>query len=759
MKKFIFLLLIIIPLFCPSIQAQTQENEDGEWYPFYFPEKLDPDSPMNIGKLVLDAPAGKHGFCKVKDGHFYFEDGTRAKFWGTNLCFNACFPTKEQAEMLATRIAYFGFNAVRLHHMDFYFEPKGIFEDVCPAYKDPQMKRTGVLSKKQLDKLDYLIYQLKIRGIYIDMNLLVARHFTEADGVKFAKELGMAAKPVSMFDPKLIELQKQYAKDLLTHYNPYTKLRYCDDPVIALIEITNENSIIGSWQGNNLNGTLLGLKTKGIPDYYSQQLDISWNKWLEKKYLTTEHTIAAWEDTSTHPAQLQMIFLPSLDQWKTEQHSTAKLSKSVTSEGVTIKVKTITNTPWHLQFKSHIDITKDKNYILNFTGYSSKPTTAGLICQQTSPPWDNVGLAESIIFTTTPQDFAIPFTATQSSTKAKLAFLIGYDTSTIYLSNITLTSANNLPLKSECEPTDHFNFPRPLYKLRFFHNKKIIKDIASFYADLTKEYIDQMLSTLRTDIGIKVPITGIGGNIHEENIPAMQNCDFTDHHTYWDHPKFPHKPWDRNDFVIENKSMLQNPSLGMIGSIDKYHFDKTKPYTITEWNHCYPNKFAYESPILIALHAKQKECDALFQFAFSHGWEINFRLDTIQSYFDILSNAQQLLLCGMGSFIHLSQDTADHSLNNGILRFKSSGIEGYCGSIANTPLYLNAQPIISRDNGAIIILTNSQQSTDALFSVGEIKNSNSGWRNNKFIWGARPTLMKRIKTKQTAENSAKTQLP
>lgn len=25
---------------------------------------------------LLDAPAGKHGFVRVKDGHFYFEDGT-----------------------------------------------------------------------------------------------------------------------------------------------------------------------------------------------------------------------------------------------------------------------------------------------------------------------------------------------------------------------------------------------------------------------------------------------------------------------------------------------------------------------------------------------------------------------------------------------------------------------------------------------------------------------------------------------------------
>ena len=124
----IFILTIVFLTLCLTPSAFSKDD-DGQWYPFSFPEKLDPNSPFNRGKLVLDSPAGKHGFVKVKDGHFYFEDGTRAKFWGTNLVFNACFPTHKQAEMLADRIAFFGFNAARLHHMDFYFEPKGIFEE------------------------------------------------------------------------------------------------------------------------------------------------------------------------------------------------------------------------------------------------------------------------------------------------------------------------------------------------------------------------------------------------------------------------------------------------------------------------------------------------------------------------------------------------------------------------------------------------------------------------------------------------------
>ena len=98
--------------------TERQPHDPNEWFSFTLAKKMNPDSPANIGKLVLDAPAGKRGFVTVKGKHFYFEDGVRAKFWGTNLCFGACFPTHEEAKITADRLAFFGFTAVRFHHMD-----------------------------------------------------------------------------------------------------------------------------------------------------------------------------------------------------------------------------------------------------------------------------------------------------------------------------------------------------------------------------------------------------------------------------------------------------------------------------------------------------------------------------------------------------------------------------------------------------------------------------------------------------------------
>ena len=51
------------------------------------------------------------------------------------------------------------------------------------------------------------------------------------------------AKSLTLFDKRIIELEKEYAHNLLTHVNPYTKTEYRNEPAIAIVEILNENGI------------------------------------------------------------------------------------------------------------------------------------------------------------------------------------------------------------------------------------------------------------------------------------------------------------------------------------------------------------------------------------------------------------------------------------------------------------------------------------------------------------------------------------
>ena len=84
-------------------------NELGaNWFP-WMPN--DYSSPSIIGmENWLDKPAGKHGGVRMVGNHFELEDGTRIKFWGTNLCNNSCAPSKPDGKSVATRFAKYGVN-------------------------------------------------------------------------------------------------------------------------------------------------------------------------------------------------------------------------------------------------------------------------------------------------------------------------------------------------------------------------------------------------------------------------------------------------------------------------------------------------------------------------------------------------------------------------------------------------------------------------------------------------------------------------
>ena len=79
----------------------------AEMFPFV-PSYDSPENVVNMSHL-LEAPAGKNGRIRVKDGHFVDDKG-RVKLHATNLTGPSNFPTHEEAERLAARLARFGIN-------------------------------------------------------------------------------------------------------------------------------------------------------------------------------------------------------------------------------------------------------------------------------------------------------------------------------------------------------------------------------------------------------------------------------------------------------------------------------------------------------------------------------------------------------------------------------------------------------------------------------------------------------------------------
>jgi hypothetical protein len=237
-------------------------------------------SPVDVSYL-LDAPAGKHGFVQVKDGHLATGDGKRIRFWGVNITDwskgSQQIPETQDAAFLASTLARFGVNSVRFQFLDLEV-PRGLIAK--------QGDSTRMLDADALDREDYFIAELEKRGIYIDFNLLVGRPFRAGDGVKDAEALRQGAKGTSLFDARLIELQKEYARQLLTHLNPYTKLRYAEDPAVAIVEINNENAINVGFHAP--------------APFYQEELTGLYNRWLAK-HRTAEQSAELREITNADP--------------------------------------------------------------------------------------------------------------------------------------------------------------------------------------------------------------------------------------------------------------------------------------------------------------------------------------------------------------------------------------------------------------------------------------------------------------------------
>jgi hypothetical protein len=219
-------------------------------------------SPLDVS-FLLDAPAGKHGFIQVKDGHLATGDGKRIRFWGVNITDwskgSRQIPSKEDAPFVAATLARFGVNCARFQFLDLE-TPRGLI--------DSHVQDSRTLDAEQLDKEDFFIAELEKRGIYIDFNLLVGRPFKAADGVQDANLLRQGAKGPSLFDRRMIELQKEYAQQLLGHRNPYTELKYTDDPAVVIVEINNENA--------------LNIGFRPPSPFYERELTEMYNNWLSK---------------------------------------------------------------------------------------------------------------------------------------------------------------------------------------------------------------------------------------------------------------------------------------------------------------------------------------------------------------------------------------------------------------------------------------------------------------------------------------------
>jgi hypothetical protein len=270
--------------FVPQGTMKPGENNEarakagpGDWFPLLAEDDtFDPRSVIDLTPFI-PAPAGQFGFLKAAGDKLQFEKAkVPQKFWGVGANVEPGHYSREQLTQRAKYLRKFGVNIVREH---------AVFDELTTH---------GVLDPKKLDQYDWWFAELKKHGLYSGWSVFY--HFTVGANDGYPSEL-LAELPggdrrdtygLITASPKLQEIRNRWLVAMLQHQNPYTGLRYVDDPALATVEMQNEDSIF-FW---NPLGELAN--TKGKWPQHAKLLRQRFATWVKAKYKTDDPLKAAW---------------------------------------------------------------------------------------------------------------------------------------------------------------------------------------------------------------------------------------------------------------------------------------------------------------------------------------------------------------------------------------------------------------------------------------------------------------------------------
>ncbi|MDB6069488.1 MAG: Endo-beta-mannanase [Verrucomicrobiales bacterium] len=255
----------------------------AEWFPLMVDDDaFSAESVIDVSALN-EAPAGKHGPVIAKGDTLVFagRPGEPVKFWGCGANLEAGKNDRAQQERRVKYLRKFGINAVREHPL---------FDEIQSG---------GKIDPAKLDAYDWWFSKLKEQGIYTHWSVFYHFPVSAADGYDpalFAEleamEGGSGLRDsygLITMSPELQALRLKVLVALLNHKNPYTGLRYADEPALIGVEFQNEDSIF-FW---NPLGDLAAAAPKKWP-LHAKRLREAFGAWAKKTHGDDAAVAKAW---------------------------------------------------------------------------------------------------------------------------------------------------------------------------------------------------------------------------------------------------------------------------------------------------------------------------------------------------------------------------------------------------------------------------------------------------------------------------------
>ncbi len=291
---------------------------------------------------------------------------------------------------------------------------------------------------------------------------------------------------------------------------------------------------------------------------------------------------------------------------------------------------------WHVQLnQGGLKLVSGRPYTLRFQARAEAPGAIVVNAQQAHDPWQILwsGNAE---LTSDWKTFEFIFTPTQNDDNARITFSnMGLRPETYEFAGVSLRSGGVLGLR-EGEELGALGF----FRKRDFARRtpEAQRDWIRFLWEVESDYWTGMARFLKQDLGVQSLI--VGTQMGWSPFPIQAQLDVIDSHAYWQHPHFPGRSWDMNNWFVQNVPMAGAPDGGTLPGLALSRV-AGKPFICTEYNHSAPNTYSSEAFLLLSAFAAMQDWDGIFAFAYSHRhdeWDTGY----FPSFFDIDQHPEKM---------------------------------------------------------------------------------------------------------------------
>ncbi len=646
------LALLLLPL---RAAAQPPGITNG------FPYTTDPaDTAASPWLPAMPAePAGAHGFLQHdQQGNFRFDDGTPARFYGVTLQWTAALPDSTGAIATAARLRKLGVNLVRLQYIDNAYDWGGwstILDDA-----------TGfrTLHPERMRRLDWFIAQLKSHGIYSYLILQSARIPRGSDGLGAdADSVLWLGTYLNYLYPAARSANKEVARQILDHTNPFTGAPYKNEPAVAMLELVDQGSLISRYRQG---------QTEYRPDgstiswRHSSRLDSLFTGFLMGKYGSKGALAAAWRTTPPAGGFPNLIREGSFEGdferfWAIDAYDGVSVSR-ILSQGdsvpdgdlaLTLRVRNGAGNIYAGYMAQAVNLEFNTLYRLSFKAKCSNPAGRSIVVGGYQEGGMGAGINTQIALAPYWREqeayFLVPV---KSSTPFTMYFWYGDMEGDIQIDDVQIRAVESPGLQPEEMPANALVKRIPWWDeaTRLVSSRRI-EDQSEFYMTLEGNYLADLHRFVADTIGARQPVTGAGhywaSGYMETAI--QRDFDFSAASAGWD--------WvsgDASNWQVRNYSQLRNDWGGSINTLAR-HAHRGQPY-VTSFAHPFPNRYQAESMLMIPAYSLLQDWDGLILDSYADDMDLGAEtfIDT-NEYYTVAKNP--LVTAMMPAAAHLFRNS------------------------------------------------------------------------------------------------------